>query len=188
MECLQGEEAHRATLSGARRLGQGAVWRCLIAWGGTLGGGQRLEARFDSEVLSLAGADGAGTRVKLSDRWLGDGQLSVALRHTRWQPAMPWHGGVEWRGSAAVECEEQSDGTPCAWQLEEKENFASALQRIEVRVNAGRHKSVSAGREPGAVETGAEVAVYSLAGTRAEWRGRLLSLARRARERQVAGG
>jgi hypothetical protein len=40
----------------------------------------------------------------------------------------------------------------------------------------------------GAVETGAEAAVYGLAGTRAERRGRVLSLARCARERQVAGG
>jgi hypothetical protein len=55
-------------------------------------------------------------------------------------------------------------------------------------VNAGRHKSVGTGQEPGVAEIGAEVAVYSLAGTRAEWRGWLLSLARRARERQVAGG
>jgi hypothetical protein len=49
------------------------VWHCLIAWGGVLGGRQRLEVWFDGEVLSLAGADGAGTRVKLSDRRLGDG-------------------------------------------------------------------------------------------------------------------
>jgi hypothetical protein len=55
-------------------------------------------------------------------------------------------------------------------------------------VNTGRHKSVGTGQEPGVAEIGAEVAVYSLAGTRAEWRGWLLSLARRARERQVAGG
>jgi hypothetical protein len=36
---------------GARRLGRGAASRCLIAWGGALGGGQRLEAWFDGEVL-----------------------------------------------------------------------------------------------------------------------------------------
>ena len=110
-------------------------------------------------MLSLAGADSVSLSMKLRSWWLGDGLLGVAPWHTRWQPAMPWHGGAEWRGSAAVECEEQSDGTPCARQLEEKENFASALQRIEVRVNAGRHKSVSVGREPGAVETRAEAAV-----------------------------
>jgi hypothetical protein len=50
--------------------------------------------RFDGEVLSLAGADGAGTQVKLSDWRLGDGQLSVALWHMRRQPAMPYRGGV----------------------------------------------------------------------------------------------
>jgi hypothetical protein len=55
------------------------MWHCLIAWGGALGGGQRLEARFDSEVLSPIGEDGAGTWVKLSDRRLLDGMLSVAL-------------------------------------------------------------------------------------------------------------
>jgi hypothetical protein len=69
-----------------------------------------------------------------------------------------------------------------------KENFTSALQRIEVRVNAGWHESMGVGREPGVVKTGAEVAVYILAGTRAEWHDRLLSLAQRAHERQVAGG
>jgi hypothetical protein len=58
---------------GTQRLGQGAVWHCLIAWGGVLGGRQWLEVWFDGEVLSLAGADGVGTRVKLSDRRLGDG-------------------------------------------------------------------------------------------------------------------
>jgi hypothetical protein len=47
-----------------------------------------LEAWFDGEVLSPAEADGAGTWVKLSDRWLRDGQLSVALFHMRCQPAM----------------------------------------------------------------------------------------------------
>jgi hypothetical protein len=36
---------------GARRLGRGAPWRCLIAWGGALGGGQRLEAWFDGEMI-----------------------------------------------------------------------------------------------------------------------------------------
>jgi hypothetical protein len=50
-----------------------------------------------------------------------------------------------------VECLEQSDGTPCAWQLEEKENFALALQRIVVRANAGWHESVGIGHEPRAV-------------------------------------
>jgi hypothetical protein len=70
------------------------MWHCLIAWGGALGVGQRLEVRFDGEVLSLAGADGAGTQVKLSDWRLGDGQLSVALWHMRRQPAMPYRGGV----------------------------------------------------------------------------------------------
>jgi hypothetical protein len=48
-----------------------------------------------------------------------------------------WRVIEEWRDSAAVECEEKSDGTPCTRQLEEKENFALALHRIEVRVNAG---------------------------------------------------
>jgi hypothetical protein len=96
-----------------------------------------------------------------------------------------WCGTEEWHSSAVVECKEQSNGTPCAWQLEGKENFASALQRIEVWVNAGWLKSMGVGREPGAAETAAEVVVYSMAGTRAEWRGRLLGLARRARERQV---
>jgi hypothetical protein len=57
-------------------------------------GGLQLEAHFDSEVLSPTAADGAGTRVKLRDRRLGDGQLSVALRHMRQQPAMPWCSGV----------------------------------------------------------------------------------------------
>jgi hypothetical protein len=99
-----------------------------------------------------------------------------------------WRGIEEWRSSAAMECEEQSDGIPCVRQLEEKGNFDSALQQIEVRVNAGQHKSMGTGQEPGVAEIGAEVAVYSLAGTRAEWRDWLLSLARRARERQVAGG
>jgi hypothetical protein len=47
---------------------------------------------------------------------------------------------------------------------------------------------MGAGRELGAAETGAEVAVYSLARTRAEQHDRLLSLARCTRERQVAGG
>jgi hypothetical protein len=56
-----------------------------------------------------------------------------------------WHGIEEWHGSAAVECEEQSDGTPCSRQLEEKGNFASALQQIDVRVNAGWHESVGTG-------------------------------------------
>jgi hypothetical protein len=49
-----------------------------------------------------AGADDVGTRVKLSDRWLGDGQLSVALRHMRWQPAMPWCGGAAQRSGTAA--------------------------------------------------------------------------------------
>jgi hypothetical protein len=92
-----------------------------------------------------------------------------------------WRGTEERCDSAAVECEKQSDGTPCARQLEEKESFDSALQRIEVRVNMGRHESVGAGREPGV-----EVAVYNLAGTRAKRRGRLHSLAWRTCERQVA--
>jgi hypothetical protein len=70
---------------GARRLGWGAAWRYHIAWGGALGGRQRLEAWFNGEVLSPAGVDGADTRVKLSDRRLGDGQLSMALWHTRLQ-------------------------------------------------------------------------------------------------------
>jgi hypothetical protein len=43
-----------------------SLGRC--AWGGQL-----LEARFDGEVLSPAGKNGAGTCVKLSDRRLGDG-------------------------------------------------------------------------------------------------------------------
>jgi hypothetical protein len=61
-----------------------------------------LEARFDGEVLSPAEADGAGTWVKLSDRWLRDGQLSVALWHMRCQPAMHWRGGVAQRSGAIV--------------------------------------------------------------------------------------
>jgi hypothetical protein len=85
------EKAHRPTLStvvvtrrqaptavaqtrgrGARRLGQGAAWRCLIAWGGALGGGQRLEAWFDGEVLL---AEAAASRVlwALLTRRLEDG-------------------------------------------------------------------------------------------------------------------
>jgi hypothetical protein len=87
---------------GAQRLGRGDVWCYLIAWGGALGDEQRLEAWFNSEVLSLARADSAGTRVKLRDRRLGDGQLSVALWHTRRQPVTPWHGGVAQRSGAAV--------------------------------------------------------------------------------------
>jgi hypothetical protein len=76
---LRGKEAHRLTLStvvatqirtstavartrgrGAQWLSWGAVWHCLIAWGGTLGGGQWLEAWFDGEVLL---AEVAASRV-----------------------------------------------------------------------------------------------------------------------------
>jgi hypothetical protein len=86
-----GEKTHRPTLStvvasrrwspvvvvrtrgrGAWRLGRGVAWRCLIAWGGALGGGQQLEAWFDSEVLL---AEAAASRVlwALLARRLEDG-------------------------------------------------------------------------------------------------------------------
>jgi hypothetical protein len=50
--------------------------------------------------------------------------------------ALVWRCGTEeWRDSAGVEHEEQSDDTLCARQLEEKENSTSALQRIRVGGN-----------------------------------------------------
>jgi hypothetical protein len=47
----RGDLAAKAWVGGRwRRLGvREATWRCLIVWGGALGGGQRLEARYSTE-------------------------------------------------------------------------------------------------------------------------------------------
>jgi hypothetical protein len=47
----RGDLAAKARVGGRwRRLGvREAAWCCLIVWGGALGGGQRLEARYSAE-------------------------------------------------------------------------------------------------------------------------------------------
>jgi hypothetical protein len=47
-----------------------------------------------------------------------------------------WHVIEEWRDSAAVECEEKSDGTPCTRQLELR--FGSAADRGEGECRVAR--------------------------------------------------